>query len=385
MTGLYPSQAGMPGNLFAPSPPLSAGQMTIGKRMRAAGYQTVYHGKWHLGGDVKEHGFENGEECSHDETTRLLAARFWRDRDWLQHNDRPFFHVVSFLDPHDLYFFDPEETEAGFQRPWSNLDRPEHDYPPIPRSKRADWDEARWSAYHQFYSERVAKVDRDIGLLLDDLRCSGFFPNTWIIFASDHGDMAGEQNIPFKGSFMYEGVTRVPLVVVPPCRRIKGDFGRPVAEEAIEVGKQIAGLCSLLDIVPTILDLAEVERPEAMEGRSLLSWVRGISDGNVHETVFAEWHQPGVRMARCKDWKYVAYQDQTEELFHLKEDPDETRNRVTDPQCQEALKRMRGELQGHFKRTGDPWEDLSRHAFLFTPEGYMAPAQSSSSNRCFSR
>lgn len=369
MTGLYPSQAGMPGNLYAPCPPLSAGQMTIGKRMRAAGYETAYHGKWHLGGEVREHGFEIGEECSHDETTRQAAARFWRDRDWLEH-DRPFFHVVSFLDPHDLYFFDPEATVEGFERPWENLDRPETDYPDVPRGKRVDWDEARWSAYYKFYCERIAKVDRDIGLLLDDLRCSGFYPNTWILFASDHGDMAGEQNIPFKGSFMYEGVTRVPLVMVPPQRRFKGDFGRPIPEENIEVGGRRDALCSLLDIVPTILDLAKVERPQTMEGRSLLPNVRGERAGAVHETVFAEWHLPGVRMARSEDWKYVVYQDGGEELFHLAEDPAESRNRVGHPEAAGALKHLRAELQGHIERTGDPWVDLSKHAFMFTPEGF---------------
>jgi len=325
ITGLMPSEAGMPGNLHGPSQPLSPALPTIGKRLRAAGYETAYHGKWHMGGHVRDYGFEHGEECSHDETTRLMAARFWRDRDWMEH-ERPFFHVVSFLDPHDLYFFDPEEGKKDYKRPWQNLQRPASDYPATPRDKRVQWDEATWSAYHQFYAQRIAKVDRDIGLLLDDLRCSGFFPNTWIFFTSDHGDMAGEQNIPFKGPFMYEGVTRVPLVVIPPRHRIHGDFARSIPQELLPVGRRTESLCSLIDIVPSLLDLAGIEPSSALEGRSLLPWVREEKTEDVHDSVFAEWCQPEVRMVRTAEWKYVRYNDGGEELFHLAEDPTENSN-----------------------------------------------------------
>lgn len=335
MTGLYPTEAGMGNNLYMPGcPPLDNARQGVGKLMRAAGYQTAYHGKWHLGGDIKAHGFDIAEECSHDETTRLHAARFWRDRDWIDH-ERPFFHVVSFLDPHDLYFYDPEKRVADFERPWQNLNRANDDYPAIARTKRVEWPEERWGAYHEFYAERIAKVDRDIGLLLDELRCSGFYSNTWIIFAADHGDMAGEQNIPFKGSFMYDGVTRVPLVIVPPRTRFLGDITRRLPASDF-TAKQIDGQCSLLDIPTTILDLAGVDKPEGWQGTSLIPWVKYDREGDAHETVFAEWGSPRVLMARRKDWKYVRYADGTEELFCLKDDPHESRNRANDPAAAEV-------------------------------------------------
>lgn len=366
MTGYYPSQVGMPGNLYTPCPPLSPAQMTLGKRMLAAGYETVYHGKWHLGGDVQDYGFEAGEECSHDESTRMLAARFWRDRDWLEH-DRPFFHVVSFLDPHDVYFYDPLLRVEGFERPWNNLGCPDNDYPEAVRKNMVKWEEARWGAYHQFYAERVGKVDRDIGLLFDDLRCSGFLTNTWIIFASDHGDMAGEHNIPFKGSFMYEGVTKVPLVVVPPQNRFIGDFARPIPQENIEVGRSSDSLCSLIDIVPSILELAGIEAPHLMPGKSLLPHIRGEVPTVGHSAVFAEWHIPGVRMARSHEWKYVIHQNGDEEFFHLVEDPAESHNRVADPDAATPLAVLKTALQDHLRQTKDPWADLAKHAFMFSP------------------
>lgn len=343
MTGLYPSEAGMPSNLYTPGcPPLDPARPGIGKLMRAAGYETAYHGKWHLGGDIKAHGFDIAKECSHDETTRQLASRYWRDRDWIEH-ERPFFHVVSFLDPHDLYFYDPEKTVEGFKRPWKNIDRPAEDYPEIAAKKRVNWPEERWGAYHQFYAERVAKVDHDIGLLLDELRCSGFFSNTWIIFAADHGDMAGEQNIPFKGSFMYEGVTRVPLIIVPPRPRFLGDITRKPAVDDF-TAKRVAGQCSLLDISPTILDLAGVEKPAEWQGRSLTPWVKEDRNDSAHETVFAEWGSPQVRVARRQDWKYVLYEDGDEELFCLQDDPHETQNRASDPAATAIKAELANEL-----------------------------------------
>lgn len=332
MTGLYPTEVGMAANLYSPGcPPLDPARPGIGKLMRAAGYETVYHGKWHLGGDIHAHGFDTAEECSHDETTRQLASRYWRDRDWVEH-ERPFFHVVSFLDPHDLYFYDPEQTVDGFERPWENLNRPAEDYPTIPAGKRVDWPEERWGAYHQFYAERVAKVDRDIGILLDELRCSGFFSNTWIIFGADHGDMAGEQNIAFKGSYMYEGVTRVPMVIVPPRTRFLGDVTRRLPAEEF-AAKRVDSLCSLMDIPATILDIAGVEKPDDWRGESLMPWVKEARADDVHETVFAEWKSPRVLMVRRAGWKYVRYEDGGEELFCLEEDPHETQNRANDPQA----------------------------------------------------
>ncbi|WP_309398830.1 sulfatase family protein [Cerasicoccus maritimus] len=345
MTGRYPTEAGMPGNLYAPAPPLDPSNVGIGKLMRAAGYETAYHGKWHLGGSIQAHGFDTAEECSHDETTRQLASRFWRDRDWIEH-ERPFFHVVSFLDPHDLYFYDPSERVEGFQRPWQNLDRPADSYPATAASKRVDWPEERWGAYHQFYAERVAKVDRDIGILLDELRCSGFFSNTWIIFAADHGDMAGEQNIPFKGAFMYEGVTRVPLVIVPPRGRFLGDVSRKVKEVGLR-GAQLNGQCSLIDIVPTILSLAGQPTEPEMSGTSLLPWIMGERADSAHEIVFAEWHNPRVFMARRRDWKYVRYEDGGEELFSLLDDSHESVNRSNEPTAASIKAELSAALDNH--------------------------------------
>jgi len=350
MTGLFPHQAGVPGNLGRDMPPLSPALPTVGKMLRAGGYQTVYHGKWHLGGCLKEHGFEIAEECSHDETTRLLASRFWKDRDWMNH-DRPFFHVVSFLNPHDHYFFDPESRVEGFRRPWKNSN-PET-VPSVVAAKQTDWSEEKWGAYFAFYEKLIERVDADIGETMHQLRCSGLFGNTWIIFAADHGDMSGEHGLPFKGPFGYEGVTRVPLIIVPPQIRFSGPQPPGTFDYGLAPGRRNQ-LCSLVDIVPTILDLAGLPQDDTLPGQSLLPILRDPLADDPHEYVFSSWHKPGMRMMRSKRWKYICHQNGDEELFDLGSDPDETCNRASDITFAETKANLISTLAAHLKTTTDP-------------------------------
>lgn len=357
ITGLHPTQAGIPGNLDKAIGPLSPALPTVGKLLRAGGYQTVYHGKWHLGGRIEEHGFEIAEECSHDETTRMLASRFWKDRDW-ENNDRPFFHIVSFLNPHDHYFYDPSKRVPGFQRPWTNTQCGREGLPTAAAAKQNDWPEERWGAYFRFYEQLLERVDANIGETLHQLRCSGFFPNTWIIFASDHGDMAGEHDIPFKGPLMFEGTTRVPLVIVPPQTRFSG----PVLANAapgLEPGRR-KQLCSLVDIVPTILDLAGIPKPAELPGRSLLPVVRDAKAMAPHEYVFSEWMTPGLRMVRSKDAKYVLHANGEEELYDLGNDPAERCNLAGVPERDALKNRLAAALMAHLKSTGDSFSSRSR-------------------------
>ncbi len=348
MTGRYPIEVGMPDNLHAPSPPLSRAHSTIGDLMQAQGYETVYHGKWHLGGDIRGYGFERAEGCSYDSDTTRLAARYWRDRDWLEYH-RPFFHVVSYLDPHDHYFYDPEETEEGLRRPWKNIGEAAGDLPPLPASKQVDWSEARWSAYLRFYRQRVERVDAEIGRLLEELRCSGFYNNTWIILCSDHGDMTGEHDIPFKGPFMYDGVLRVPLIIVPPQRRFAGMDRTGQFEHSLRPSRH-EGLCSLLDVPATILDLAGAKRPENWGGVSLLPWVREERFDSPHDRIFSSWNTPSVWCVRSEECKYVRYADGAEELFDLKSDPGETRNLADHKASAAVLETMRRHMNEHIAR-----------------------------------
>jgi len=358
VTGLYPSQTGVYGNLDREVGPMTEGLATVGNRMQAAGYQTVYHGKSHLGGDLAHYGFEIAFENNHDPSTVTEAARFWRNADWIV-NKRPFFHVVSLLNPHDIYFLRPGmEMEPTLPR-WANQDDDLAGKPwPQTNRHQRDWSDGRWEYYRRFYASKVNKVDTQIAELLDELVCSGYGPNTWIIFTADHGDMAGEHGLSFKGPFMYEGVTHVPLIIVPPRRGWAGPGNIDGEADAFKPFRTDA-LVSHVDLVPTILDMAGLPADPALPGTSLLPLIRGETD-EVHDHVLAEWHNMGklatpIRMVRTKQHKYTLYLGIGEELYDLDADAAELINRADEPACAAVKADLRARLEAHLEQTGDPF------------------------------
>jgi arylsulfatase A-like enzyme len=363
ITGEYPTKAGVPGNLTQPNGPLDEGKFSIGKRMQALGYETVYHGKWHLGGDIANHGFEKSLECSHDASTVDEAARFYRNRDWMNNRHRPFFHMVSLLDPHDVYFQMPGGTTEETFPEWENLndDLSTKPFPQQLKGGAKNWPAEKRNYYRDFYKGKVEKVDAQIERLIDELNCSGFGPNTFIIFTADHGDMACEHGIALKGPFMYDGVAKVPLIICPPMFGMSGmtacdpqwkDY-QPREEDAV---------VSLIDIVPTILDIAGGEPDPELSGRSLVPALHGKIDDA--EMAVCEWIQWGtyispIRMVRSKNWKYVNYIGIGEELYDMDNDPHEITNRATDPDCAAVLEEHRALLKKHCEQNDDPFFSMS--------------------------
>jgi choline-sulfatase len=362
MTGLTPTQAGVYGNLGEPCAPLRTAIPTIANRMQAAGYETVYHGKWHLGGELRQYGWEVGFECSHDATTVREAARFYRDRDWIVHK-RPFFHVVSLLNPHDIYFLDLLREDPVALPRWPNQgdDRSAKPWPQSARRDPVAWTEGRFENYRRFYGEKLRAVDALVGELVDEMTCSGFATNTWIVFSSDHGDMAGEHGIPFKGPYMYDGVTRVPFVVAPPRFGVTGKVPTDPKWKDFPA-RASSALVSHLDLAPTVLDLAGLPPAPELAGRSLVPHLlEGRPFGR--EAAFAEWHGMGkfvtpIRMVRTERWKYTNYVGVGEELYDMEADPAEMANLAGAPSRASELERHRALLRAQVEATGDPFFSL---------------------------
>ncbi len=195
---------------------------------------------------------------------------------------------------------------------------------------------------------------------------AAFFNNSWIILTADHGDMAGEHNLPFKGPYMYEGVVRVPFIIVPPRPRFSGPWNHSATTEPILPGRR-KQICSLIDLVPTILDLASVEIPSSLPGRSLLPVIR------------MPRHRPVVRMffpsiiARPSG----CVVPRTGNMFSTST---EKKNSITSrktPMNSEiwlliaAHKEMKADLrtalEAHLTQTGDPFHHLKDHEFIFNP------------------
>lgn len=189
------------------------------------------------------------------------------------------------------------------------------------------------------YYALVTYVDIMVGELLKSLEENGLDDNTIILFTSDHGDMLGEKGMVQKRSF-YEWSARIPLLITYPDQRYAGT----VVREPV----------SLVDLLPTVLDMAGVEGGARlpMDGQSLV----GLMDGRDQEprVAFSEMHSEGVYstcfMVRKGNYKYNYFHEHGAQLFDLEADPGEWNDLAEDP----AYRKIAEELKGLIFATFDP-------------------------------
>jgi arylsulfatase len=208
-----------------------------------------------------------------------------------------------------------------------------------------------------YYLANVTMIDEKIGDLLHSLEKRGYLEDSIVIFCSDHGDCLGDHAHSQKWN-MYEETVHVPAIVWAPGR--------------VSGGRRVEELVQLMDLGPTVLELAGVEVPEAMEARSLVPALEGRQfDGRRY--VFSEHSRDGVlretafmTMVRDNRWKLVHFVDSPGELFDLTEDPGETRNLWDDPARSEKKRELLDALLEWRIRSGLPAAGLEVRGF---PEG----------------
>lgn len=268
----------------------------------------------------------------------------------------PFAAVVGYVLPHCPFVADKDLFDYYYGR----VDVPprEEELPPAIRR----WQEHRGVFEPPLPEERirvaraayfalVEEMDANIGRVLAALEESGQGDNTLVIYTSDHGEMAGEHGCWWKSSY-YEGSAGVPLIA-----RLPG---------LIEAGSRSQAVCNLLDIGPTVVELAggagsdggEADdggstpgAPAGMrdvDGRSLTHVLRG-DDSGWENTTYSElvdsrggFHSAS-RMVRSGDWKLSLFHDGDALppiLHNVAEDADEMVNRVDDPTAAPVLQRL---------------------------------------------
>lgn len=362
-SGLYPHEAGVMENGRAMKP----GVATLGEHFRAAGYRTVYGGKWHLYGEEKGviRGFEtiSGETALGSRMDAPLAAKCG---DWLRKAPRePFLMIASFMNPHDICSWIRDHKGS---RTYSDVSQ----FPPAPGNMAADplepayilhhrtagynlmsqgvgiaseWTADDFRLYLHDYYRLVEDVDRSIGSLLRAVNESGLSSNTLIAFASDHGEGMGAHRWVQKSIF-YEESVRVPLIFSAPFlpRRSVKDY---------------MSLASLIDLFPTFCDFAGVAPPPGLRGASLRP---AIESGKPLTRDFAVSEQGHFgapdregRMLRALTHKYIAYNggDRPEQLFDLVHDPGETLNLALAEPASPLLKQCRAQLAAWARQHND--------------------------------
>lgn len=161
------------------------------------------------------------------------------------------------------------------------------------------------------YYAMVAELDDMLGKVMDTVDGLGITDSTYIICTSDHGDMNMEHKQYLKNS-MYEASARVPMIVAGP---------------GIQQGVVVEDPTSLVDVFPTLMDMAALETPDGLDGHSLAPALTGRGDTERPDWAFSEYHSNMLRtgsfMLRRGQWKYITYGGYEPRLFDLANDPDE--------------------------------------------------------------
>lgn len=380
ITGQSPFRHGLPG--YQDRVPFHP-EHTLMRCLRDAGYHTFCCGKMHFTPQRKHHGFEHmilheGRQRFDDylddyevwlrartevpERAHGVDSNSWHARPFhlpehlhnthwavdmaiqlLERRDptRPFFLWVSFLRPHA-----PLDPPQVYWDMYEAVDLPpppvgtwsmKHGHPP-------PLDANAWEGYlperlqrraQIGYYASITHIDQQIGRLLEELRRMRLGDDTFMLMASDHGEMLGDHHL-WRKSYAYEGSARVPFVLRFP-------HGWDV--RAGQISDRVVGL---QDVMPTMLDVAGLDLPDTVEGRSVLGLLRGRSEWRPYlHGEHSACYAPENAMHYLTDGttKYVWFPPTGEEqLFDLQADPQELHDLAADPANEPRVKLWRERL-----------------------------------------
>ena len=223
-------------------------------------------------------------------------------------DDYPWHLFVSFVGPHDP--FDPP-AEYGARYRGTDMPAPVEDdmegKPAWVQNRVGGMTPAEIETSRRQYCAATTLIDDQVGAILAALERRGMRQNTFIVYASDHGEMLGDHGL-FTKSLAYEASLRVPLIATGP---------------GIEAGRTSDALVELIDVNATLCELSGLGPHEGMDARSFAPILRGDFEVHRDETVGALHHFQCVRTAAHK--VVLNHQGPTE-LYDLESDPDERRN-----------------------------------------------------------
>lgn len=356
-----------------------AGQTTWPERFGASGYTTFATGKWHNQAEPLLRSFQQGRSlflggmgepyklplqditADHTLSPKHPSGEHSVERfadaavDFLKGQTgkkTPFLCYVAFNAPHD-----PRKAPADYhERHAKNPPPLPANYMPVHPFNNGDLvirDErlAPWPRTPEVVRQHLADyyaaiefLDAQIGRILEALDSSGQAANTLIVFSSDHGLAIGSHGL-FGKQNLYDHSMHSPLILAGP---------------GIPQGKRQDALCYLLDIFPTLGDLAGVSAPEGSEGLSLAPVLSGRR-GSVRDSIFTAYSRV-QRAVRDDHWKLIVYPAINKtQLFDLKSDPDELHDLAGDPGHQADLNRMTSLLTTWQQQLGDRQPLRSEH------------------------
>lgn len=289
-TGTFPAFHGVRdnGGYF-----VSPQSLTLAEILKQHGYKTsafvsafVLDSKWGLdqGFDTYYDDFDisKADESGFAEVQRQGGLTNEQALQWLESVDqnKPFFTWIHYYDPHDPY-----EPPEPFRAEYSG--RP--------------------------YDGEIAYADSLVGQVLDVLKKRGMLEKTVIVITGDHGEGLGQHHELNHAMFIYDTTLHVPLIM-----KLPGNTSGEIEQTVQHV-----------DIVPTLLDLLGIEKPQTLQGRSLIALLKHQDMKEVpalSESLYAEKHYGWSPLYSLTTSKYKYIDAPRPELFNLQEDGDENNN-----------------------------------------------------------
>jgi arylsulfatase A-like enzyme len=328
LTSTYPSSNG----IFEFNHRMPVSGETLAEVFRAAGYATWSSSSVPFTGRAAN--LHQGVEVLHErgslpQGAGVKTARLFVDRllPWLEsHQDVPFFAMVHAMDPHNDYEPNPPydslwaEPEAKKQHEeWTEKVKPfiESDFMKNMGLPTRDELEKAGIAPHDFvriqldwYDGSIRGADVELGRVLEKLDQLGIADDTLVVFLSDHGEEFLDHGSGFHEENVYGELVNVPLVFRWPAE--------------IPRGREVEETVQLLDVAPTIVDLAGLDLPERMQGQSLRP-LSSAAEGSRFRSrpAISEWRkrtdQLGTRMVDAigivdEGWKLIRNVDRPEDV-----------------------------------------------------------------------
>jgi len=418
LSGRYPHNGGLMNNTHERDRLHDEMRQTEGtypQLLRAAGYRQVYVGKWHIGrirGPVEwgydryitpagaaEYRRKNSlpDPAEHIDKAGPLMPPSWRQPFYgrcnvpiesttihyltdqaiealrelvaAQRDDgRPFHLRLDFPDPHFPHIlpepfasmYDPRKIE-----PWPNFDDTLENKPQGALALRKQWCtedltwEEFWAHLVAHYAGHCSLVDYQVGRVLKTLEELGVAEETVVIFTTDHGDLTGAHRLFNKGPVPYEETYRIPLIIHWPGRH--------------EPGRVVREFVQIHDLMPTMLEAADLYPTHPVDGRSLLPLLTGRAPDDWRDCVFCCYYGNEIglytqRILITERYKFVWNGHAVNELYDLQEDPHELRNLVPDPRYQQVAKDLAKRLLEQMRRYDDPYARWSPTTMGLLPE-----------------
>ncbi|HEO70969.1 MAG TPA: DUF4976 domain-containing protein [Candidatus Hydrogenedentes bacterium] len=301
--------------------------------------------------------FRPGDTSSillHDHAVTEGAMSFLRER---AKDAKPFFLTVGYLAPHfplivPQTYWDAYRGKVAMPViPEGHLESQVRNYQHLRIAfNMEDVPDDIVRKGRELYYGLTQWVDNEIGKVLKALDESGLAENTIVIYTTDHGEDMGEHGLWWKNC-MYECGAHIPLIVHWPARW--------------EGGQRRSGVCSMVDLVQTILELAGAQAPDDWDGDSMLTL---LDDGKASwkDQAVSEYYAhnvaSGFAMLRAGQYKYVYHTPADEdhgaerELYDLDADPGEFVNLAAEPSQQERIEAMHAALVAEIGESPDDTE-----------------------------